>query len=86
MSRQRFDVEIPDGIRLGFAQNSDGGMRGLLFDQRTSKLIGHAELFEPEEEEEENDDGFDTDHGDAEAPPERSEDYDAFVEALANCP
>ena len=48
MDRKLVEVEVPDGTRLGFAQDSDGAMRGLLFDSETNKLVGHAKLFDHE--------------------------------------
>lgn len=48
MARKVVEVEIPDGTRLGFAQDAEGGRRGLLFDNETNKLVGHAELFDHE--------------------------------------
>jgi hypothetical protein len=48
--RKRFDVEIPDGQRLGFSRDTDGAYRAHLFDVETNDLVGHAELFEPDEE------------------------------------
>jgi len=48
-TRKRFDVEIPDGQHLGFSRDTDGAYRAHLFDNATNDLVGHAELFEPEE-------------------------------------
>jgi len=48
MVRQNFEVEVPDGMHLGFARDGDGALRGLLFDDDTNDLVGHAKLFEPE--------------------------------------
>jgi len=50
MDRKLVEVEVPEGTRLGFAQDSDGAMRGLLFDRETNKLVGHAKLFDHEAE------------------------------------
>lgn len=49
MARKRFDVEIPDGLRLGFSHGVGGAFKAHLFD-RDNKLVGHANLFEPEDE------------------------------------
>lgn len=50
-TRKRFDVEIPDGRHLGFSRDTGGAYRAHLFDDETNELVGHAELFEPEEDE-----------------------------------
>ena len=42
-------VEVPEGMRLGKAKDSGGGSRGLLFDKE-NKLVGHAELFDVDED------------------------------------
>lgn len=70
MPRKLVEVEVPEGTRLGFAQDSEGGMRGLLFDSTTNKLVGHAELFDHEADEDSwgsgsgDYDGDDDDNGD----------------------
>ncbi|NTW39432.1 MAG: hypothetical protein HGA44_06015 [Cellulomonadaceae bacterium] len=51
MVRRRFDVEVPDGQHLGFSRDTDGAYRGHLFDDATNRLVGHADLLEPEEDE-----------------------------------
>lgn len=48
--RKRFDVEIPDGHRLGFSRDEAGAYRAHIFDGE-NKLVGHANLFEVHEEE-----------------------------------
>jgi len=73
MARKRVEAEVPDGTRLGFAQDSDGGMRGLLFDEETGKLVGHANLFEYDDYGDSNDD----------PPPERDQDVDVIVEVIS---
>lgn len=45
MAKKRFEVDVPDGQHLGKVRDS-GGTRGLLFDDKTGKLVGHAELRE----------------------------------------
>lgn len=45
MARQRFETEVPDGLRLGSAADSEGGVRGLLFHERTNRLVRHARFF-----------------------------------------
>ncbi|AUZ33651.1 hypothetical protein C3B78_03650 [Arthrobacter sp. PGP41] len=50
MARKRFDVEVPDGQHLGFSRDTDGAYRAHLFDNETNDLVGHAELFEPDED------------------------------------
>jgi hypothetical protein len=50
MTRQKFDVEVPDGQHLGFSRDTDGAYRAHLFDNETNDLVGHAELFEPDED------------------------------------
>jgi hypothetical protein len=47
VSRISVDVEVPDGMRLGFSRDTAGALRALLFDKKTSEFVGHAELFEP---------------------------------------
>lgn len=68
MDRKLVEVEVPEGTRLGFAQDSDGGMRGLLFDSETNKLVGHAKLFDHEVEDADStyygDPGYDGDDED----------------------
>lgn len=81
MARQRFEAEVPDGMRLGFAQTSEGGVRGLLFDEETSKLVGHAEFFEAEDE----DDWWSSTHpGSPDTPPQRDEEYDELIAAISD--
>ena len=46
MSRQLFEVEVPEGTHLGFARDGDGALRGLLFDDETNDLVSHAKLYE----------------------------------------
>ncbi|QYF89575.1 hypothetical protein [Arthrobacter sp. PAMC25284] len=50
MAKKRFDVEVPDGQHLGFSRDTDGAYRAHLFDNETNDLVGHAELFEPDED------------------------------------
>ncbi|RHW27545.1 DUF2510 domain-containing protein [Nocardioides immobilis] len=50
MPRKKVDVEVPDGQHLGWSRDTDGALRAHLFDDRTNKLVGHAELFEPEDD------------------------------------
>lgn len=50
MEKKRFDVEIPDGQHLGFSRDTDGAYRAHLFDDETNGLVGHAELFEVQED------------------------------------
>lgn len=50
MAKKRFDVEVPDGQHLGFSRDTDGAYRAHLFDDETNDLVGHAELFEPEDD------------------------------------
>jgi hypothetical protein len=80
MARQRFEAEVPDGMRLGFAQGSEGGMRGLLFDEETNKLVGHAKLFEAEDD---DDWRSSTHQGSPSTPPQRDEQYDEFIAAIS---
>ncbi|MBB2923199.1 hypothetical protein [Cellulomonas cellasea] len=51
MVTRRFDVEVPDGQHLGFSRDTDGAYRAHLFDDDTNRLVGHAELVEPDEDE-----------------------------------
>lgn len=46
---EKIRVEIPDGQRLGLSRDTDGAYRAHLFDE-TNNLVGHAELFEPDED------------------------------------
>lgn len=50
MARENFDVEVPEGTHLGFSRDTDGAYRAHLFDDETNELVGHAELFEPEDD------------------------------------
>ena len=45
MAWQRFEIDVPDGMRLGEATDSEGGLRGMLFDERTNRLVTFARLF-----------------------------------------
>lgn len=47
--RKRFDVEIPDGLRLGISTDDNGAFRAHLFDE-DNKLVSHANLYEVEQE------------------------------------
>jgi hypothetical protein len=51
MPRERFDVEVPEGTHLGVSRDTDGAYRAHLFDDDTNGLVGHAELFQPAEDE-----------------------------------
>lgn len=73
MTTQKFEAEIPEGTHLGFAQSPEGGMRGLLFDNETNELIGHAQFFEVAE-------GDQADEGHPDSP---LVDDDAVVAAIA---
>jgi hypothetical protein len=88
VSRKRFDVEVPDGQHLGFSRDTDGAYRAHLFDDETNDLVGHAELFEPHEDEFsplDVDYGYNSGSGAAEeAPYQLSEEERELVEALAN--
>lgn len=53
MVTRRFDVEVPDGQHLGFSRDTDGAYRAHLFDDHTNRLVGHAELRDPDEDESE---------------------------------
>lgn len=46
MSKRTFEFDVPDGQHLGQAKDSAGAFRALLFDNKTGKLLGHAELHE----------------------------------------
>lgn len=50
LAKKRFDVEIPDGQHLGLSRDTDGAYRAHLFADETNDLVGHAELFEPDED------------------------------------
>ena len=50
MAKKRFNVEIPEGQHLGFSRDTDGAYRAHLFDDETNDLVGHAELFEINED------------------------------------
>lgn len=50
MAKKRFDVEVPDGQHLGISRDTNGAYRAHLFDDETNDLVGHAELFEPPED------------------------------------
>ncbi|MHA7263731.1 hypothetical protein ACX80W_11075 [Arthrobacter sp. TMN-37] len=52
MARRKLDVEVPDGQHLGFSRDTAGAYRAHLFDDQTNDLVGHAELFEPNEDDE----------------------------------
>jgi hypothetical protein len=51
VARKHFDVEVPDGQHLGISRDTHGAYRAHLFDDETNDLVGHAELFEPHEDE-----------------------------------
>jgi hypothetical protein len=51
VARKRFDVEVPDGQHLGFSRDTVGARRAHLFDDENNDLVGHAELFAPDEDE-----------------------------------
>ncbi|MGE4115865.1 MAG: DUF2510 domain-containing protein [Candidatus Nanopelagicales bacterium] len=46
MGQRRFVGDVPDGTHLGESQETDGTYRGLLYDDETGKLVGHIELEE----------------------------------------
>lgn len=46
MAKKRFEVDVPDGQHLGHSKDSGGAYRGLMFDDKTNELVGHAELRE----------------------------------------
>lgn len=50
------EAEVPDGAHLDFSRDTDGAYRGTLRDDN-NKLIGHAELFEVSDDEDESDVG-----------------------------
>lgn len=50
MTEKLLAVEVPEGMRLGFSQDTDGARRGLLFDEKTNKLVRHAELYEVDDD------------------------------------
>jgi hypothetical protein len=49
VNAKKYWVEIPVGMHLGSSRDSEGS-RGLLFDDKTNTLQGHADLFEVEED------------------------------------
>jgi hypothetical protein len=51
VAKKRFDVEVPDGQHLGVSRGTDGAYRAHLFHDDTNELVGHAELFEVDEDE-----------------------------------
>lgn len=82
-TRKQFDVEIPDGQHLGISRDTDGAYRAHLFDDETNGLVGHAELFEPEEVEV----GPTTDpytYGSDAQAPDHDEQLDELAELLGN--
>lgn len=46
VGQRRFVGDVPDGTHLGESQETDGTYRGLLYDDETGKLVGHIELEE----------------------------------------
>ena len=42
---EQFEVNVPDGQHLAVARDANGAMRGLLFDDKTNRLVGHADLY-----------------------------------------
>jgi hypothetical protein len=46
VGQRRFVGVVPDGTHLGESQETDGTYRGLLYDDETGKLVGHIELEE----------------------------------------
>lgn len=77
MGRRLVAAEVPDGTRLGFSRDGEGGMRGLLFDDETNHLVGHATLYDVD------DHSLDTPQGNSDSSPQRDEDLDVFVEIMA---
>jgi hypothetical protein len=51
MALKKYNVEVPDGQHLGLSRDTDGAYRAHLFDDESNDLVGHAELFVPEEDE-----------------------------------
>jgi hypothetical protein len=49
MSAKKYWVDVPVGMHLGSSSNS-GGSRGLLFDNKTNRLTGHADLHEVDDD------------------------------------
>jgi len=82
MPKQRFDAEVPDGMRLGFAYGAEGGTRGLLCDEKTDKLIGQAVFFEVEDDD--DDDWWTSTHqGRPDTQRQRDEERDQLIADIA---
>ena len=83
--RKRFDVEVPDGQHLGFSRDTDGAYRAHLFSDESNDLVGHAELFEPDEDKADSSDGgyvYGPDPSATERPELTAEEVAAALEAL----
>lgn len=76
MARKLVEVEVPEGARLGFARDTEGGMRGLLFDEETNELVGHATLYDVDEGSSESVQG-------GISPPQQDEELDVVIEIIA---
>jgi len=74
MAKKLLQTDVPEGMRLGMVKDSEG-VRGLLFDDKTNKLVGHAELFEVDDDE-------DGEKPDPE-PIDRDDEYDEWVDLLS---
>jgi len=83
MVTRRFDVEVPDGQHLGFSRDTDGAYRAHLFDDDTNRLVGHAELREPDEDEPGEPGAYGPGSGGSEARELTPEEIAQALEALA---
>jgi hypothetical protein len=54
-----YRVKIKKGTHLASSRDSDGALRGILFDDKTHKLVAHAEWEKVDESEEESDNSHD---------------------------
>jgi len=43
--REQFEAIVPDGQHLAMSRDADGAVRGLLFDDKTNRLVGQANLY-----------------------------------------
>ncbi len=57
-SRDLYRVKIKKGTHLASSHDSDGALRGILFDDKTNKLVAHAEWEKVDEREDKCDNSY----------------------------
>lgn len=56
MTRINFEADVPDGQHLGVARDEEGGLRALLYRDGTNELVGHLNLHQVTDVEDEHGD------------------------------